>query len=132
MVRFTASIVVVDSSDDEFILVGFADERDGAYGKALPTSGDSHHFDEQDVALGMDRVYTERNSQSQGGYGGVEQIDKLHRGRVRVVIRRELAERMGDDEFEITLALPPEEFARLREGLRVVFAGFGSLVKCPA
>src|SRR5436190_2044878 len=31
VVRFTANTVVVDDSDEEFILVGFADEPDGAY-----------------------------------------------------------------------------------------------------
>ena len=130
MVRFTANTVVVDDSDDEFILVGFADEQDGAYREALHFQR-SHEFDEQDVALGMDSVYAERNDQSQGGYGGVERVE-LHPNRVRVAIGGELAKRMGTAEFDIAFTLPPEEFERLREGLRVVFAGFGSLVEYAA
>jgi len=130
VVRFTANTVVVDDSDDEFILVGFADEQDGAYREALHFQR-SYEFDEQDVALGMDSVFAERNDQNQGGYGGVGQVE-LHPDRVRVVVRGDVAERMGTTELDIAFALPPEEFERLREGLRVVFAGFGSLVEYPA
>lgn len=130
MVRFTANTVVVDDTDDQFILVGFADERGGASRESLHFQR-SQTFDEQDVALGMNSVYAERNDQSQGGYGGVQRVE-LHSNRVRVVIGGELAERMNTAEFDITLALSPEEFSRLREGLRIVFAGFGSLVEYPA
>ena len=130
MVRFTANTVVVDDSDEEFILVGFADEQSGAYREALHFQR-SYEFDEQDVALGMDSVYAERNDQSQGGYGGVKRVE-LHPDRVRVVVGGVLAERMGTPEFDITFALPPGEFGRLRDGLRAVFAGFGSLVEYAA
>jgi hypothetical protein len=130
VVRFAANTVVVDDSDEEFILVGFADEQDGEYREALHFQR-SHEFDEQDRALGLDSVYAERNGQGQGGYGGVERVE-LHRDRVRVVIGGPLAADMGTGEFDIALSLPPAEFERLRDGLRVVFAGFGSLVEYPA
>jgi hypothetical protein len=130
VVRFVANTVVVDDSDDEFILVGFADEQGGEYREGLHFQR-AHEFDEQDIALGHDRVYAERNGQGQGGYGGVERVE-LHRSRVRVVICGELAEQMGTPEFDIALSLPPAEFEQLRDGLRVVFAGFGSLVEYPA
>jgi hypothetical protein len=130
VVQFTANTVVVDDSDDQFILVGFADEHDGAYRESLHFQR-SHEFDEQDIALGMDSVYAERNDQSQGGYGGVELVE-LFRDRMRVAVRGKLAEEMGTTEFHITFVLPSEEFERLRNGLRVVFAGFGSLVEYPA
>ena len=50
--------VVIDDSDDEFMLVGFADEQDGEYTK------NALHFHEvrtnstnSDVSHGMDHVY---------------------------------------------------------------------------
>jgi hypothetical protein len=125
MVRFTANTVVVDDSDDDFILVGFADDRDGAQRDALHFQR-SHEFDAQDVALGMNSVYVERNDQSQGGYGGVERVELRPDG-LRVVVAGELAHRMGDREFEIAFSLPADEFERLRSGLRKVFAGFDTL-----
>ena len=130
MVRFTANTVVVDDSDPEFILVGFADEQGGEYCEALHFQR-SYEFDEQDVGLGMDRVYAERNDQSQGGYGGVERVE-LHPGRVRVVVGDTLAVRIGTDEFDIALSLAPDEFEKLRSGLRAVFAGFGTLAEYAA
>lgn len=129
MVRFSANTVVVDDSDDEFILVGFADEENGRYREALHFQR-SYVFDEQDVALGMDSVYAERNDQSQSGYGGVERVE-LHPNRVRILIGSHVAEHMGDSEFEIALSVSSAEFEQLREGLRRVFQGFDSLVECP-
>ena len=127
MVRFTANTVVVDDSDEEFILVGFADKKFGAYREGLHFQR-SYEFDEQDVELGMDSVFVERNDQSQGGYGGVARVE-LHADRVRVSIGGRLAEEMGDSEFEITFSLPPKKFNRLRDGLRTVFRGFDTLVE---
>lgn len=128
MIRFAANTVVVDDSNEEFILVGFADEQGGEYREALHFQR-SHQFDAQDVALGMDSVYAERNGQ--GGYDGVERVE-LHPGRVSVVIGGELVGRMGTPEFDIRVSLNPAEFVHLRDGLRAVFAGFGSLVECLA
>ena len=130
MVRFTASKVVVDDSDDDFLLVGFAEEHDGECRQQFHFQR-AYTFDEQDVALGMNGVYAERNDQSHGGYGGVERVE-LCPNRVRVVIGGTLATDMGADEFEIMFVLPPDEFERLRAGLRTVFAGFDTLVEHPA
>ena len=125
-----ANIVLVDSSDEAFILVGFADEQNGEYRNAIHFQR-SHKFDDQDVALGMDSVYVERNGQSQGGYDRVERVE-LHPDQLRIVVGGEVAESMGDTEFEIGLSLPPGEFEQMRQGLRSVFAGFDSLTELPA
>jgi Immunity protein 10 len=127
VVRFTANTVIVDDSDEDFIVVGFANEQDSNYRDALHFQR-AYEFDAQDAAMGMDTVYAERNGQSQGGYGGVELIE-LYRGRVRVLIGDELAVSMGTSEFDIGFSLPLAEFDRLRNGLRTIFAGFGSLVE---
>jgi hypothetical protein len=129
MVRFAANNVVVNDSDDNFILVGFADEQGGRYRAALHFQR-SYEFDEQNVALGMNQVYVERNDQSQGAYGGIERVE-LHSDRIRLVVGGQTAQRLGDSEFEIGLSLAPEEFGQLRKALRIVFEGFGSLVEYP-
>ena len=79
-----------------------------------------YEFDEQDVALGMDNVYVERNDQIQSGYGGVERVE-LHPDRVRVLVAGPVAEQIGDGEFEIHFTLSSEEFERLRAGLAPCF-----------
>jgi hypothetical protein len=52
----------------------------------------------------------------------VERVE-LHAERVRVVAGGEMAERMGEGEFEIALAVSSKKFESLRAGLRTVFAG---------
>jgi hypothetical protein len=127
LVRFIANTVVVDDSDEDFILVGFADEQEGIHRESLHFQR-SNEFDEQDIALRMNSVYAERNDQSQGGYGGVERVE-LHPNRVKVTVSREVAKRMGASEFEIAVPISPHEFQQMCDGLRSVFAGFGILVE---
>ena len=125
MVRFQANNVAVIDSDEKSILVGFAEERDGQVLESLIFQRE-HEFDEQDVAHGWNQVYVERNDQIQAGYGGIDQV-VLSTEYVRVVLSGRTAESIGDGEFEIGLSLIPEEFDRLRQGLRIVFRGFGTL-----
>ena len=127
MVRFVANNVVVDDSAQDFILVGFADEKDGVHHEGLHFQR-SHEFDEQDVTLGMNSVYAERSDQSEGGYGGVERVD-LYPDCISVIVGGELAVRMGTSEFDIRFSLSPAQFERLRAGLRTVFKGFATLVE---
>jgi len=127
MVRFTAGIVTVDDSNDDFILVGLAEERSGPYREALHFQR-SHVFNEQDIALGMNQVYVERNDQSQCGYGGIDRVE-LHRDHIEVILSGKTAEALGNDRFRIALSLPAGEFDRLRKGLEAVFRDFSCLVE---
>jgi hypothetical protein len=121
VVRFHANTVVVDDSDKELILVGFADDMCGRYRDALMVQR-SYEFDEQDVGPGMDRVYIERNEQSRGGYGGIRQFD-LYRDRVSVALDDTMGKRLGGDLFEITFQVDEDRFSSLRSGLAAVFRG---------
>jgi hypothetical protein len=76
----------------------------------------------------MDQVHVERNDQIQSGYGGIERV-VLSPEHVRVVLSGRTAESVGDGEFEIGLSLTPDEYERLRQGLRLVFRGFDTLVE---
>jgi hypothetical protein len=76
----------------------------------------------------MASVYVERNHQSQGEYDGVQRVE-LSRNQIRIVIGECIVKRMRDREFEIDFTLPPNEFERLRDGLRTVFAGFSVLTE---
>jgi hypothetical protein len=127
LVRFTASIVVVDDSDEDFILVGFAEEQDGQDGEALQFQR-SHGFDEQDIAAGMNNVYVGRNDQSQSGYGGIDRVE-LHRDHLEVVLSGATAKSLGTEQFQIALSLTAPEFDRLRAGLQAVFQGFAVFVE---
>jgi hypothetical protein len=113
----------VDDADEEFIVVGFADEQGGQCREALHFQR-AYEFDEQDVELGMNDVYVERGIQAGAAYGGVIKVE-LHRDRVLVVVNRATAEKLGDCEFEILFSVSAKEFEDLRAGLRRVFEELG-------
>jgi hypothetical protein len=121
---------VADDSNDDFIFVGVADDKDGQHWEASHLQR-SLEFGGQDVALDLDQVYLERNDQSQGAYGGIQRVE-MHLDRIRIAVSDRTTLRLGDGEFEIALSLAPEEFDRLCRGLRIVFKGFGSLTEYPA
>lgn len=59
-------------------LIGFS-ERQGGDGKYLILQR-SHEFDEQDRALGMDRVHVQISDESRSCYGGISEISVSHDG----------------------------------------------------
>lgn len=125
MIHFVATNVVVDRSDKEYILVGFVGVRDGRYPEALHFQR-SYEFDTQDIDLGMDQVYVERNDQSQSGYGGIERVD-VSRDRMKVILSGATAESLEDSCFEVALLMTDENFEELKAGLLSVFQGFDIL-----
>ena len=127
MVRFEANNVTVDRSGDDFILVGFAEERDGQYREALHFQR-ALQFDEQDAALRMDQVYVERLDQTQSAYGGIERV-ALMRDRLEVVVGTSTAKSLGDSLFHIQFSLTDSAFEKLAAGLREVFEGFAFFIE---
>lgn len=106
------------------MLIGFADEIGGRYRDCLMFQR-NQKFDEQDVALGMDQIYIERDDQSRGGYGTIAAF-LLHRDSISVKLAPEMAQKLGDAEFEIRFMLEDARFEALREGLQTLFHGFGN------
>jgi hypothetical protein len=117
-----ATDVVVDDADLGFIVVGFDSEGPGLRGSLMLQR--SHEFDEQDVALGMDHVYIERDSQRYSAYGGITRFE-LRRDRAMVSLDAATARKLGNEaEFEVRFDLEDRRFEELRAGLAKVFKGF--------
>jgi len=89
--NFHASCVAVEDMED-FWLVGFADEQYDT--REHLTLQRSYEDDEQDVRLGMNTCYVERDGQGQSCYGGIERFE-LHRDRVKVRFDDAGGERWG-------------------------------------
>jgi hypothetical protein len=117
-----ATDVIVDDGDPDFILVGF--DSDGPGPRRYLMLQRSYVSDEQDIALGMDRVHIERDSQGDSAYGGITRFD-LHRNRALISLDAATALRLGDEaEFEVRFDLGDRRFEELRAGLAEVFKGF--------
>jgi Immunity protein 10 len=119
-----ATDVIVDDGDPGFILVGFDSQGPGPRRYLMLQR--SHEFDEQDVALGMDHVYIERDSQGYSAYGGITRFE-LFRDRALISLEDATARKLGNEaEFEVRFALEDRRFEELRAGLAEVFKGFES------
>lgn len=117
-----ATDVVVDVGDPDFILVGFDSEGPGPRRYLMLQR--SYEFDERDTAMGMDRVYIERDSQGHSAYGGIARFD-LHRDRALISLDAATARKLGEGaEFEVRFDLEERRFEELRAGLAEVFKGF--------
>jgi hypothetical protein len=117
-----ATDVVVDDGGPDFILVGFDSEGSGPRRYLMLQR--SYEFDEQDVALGMDRVYIERDSQGYSAYGGVTRFER-HRDRALISLDAATALRPGDEgEFGVRFDPEDRRFEESRAGLAEVFKGF--------
>lgn len=116
-----ATNVVVDNDDPDLIVVGF--EVEECESPRYLVLQRAHKFDEQDIALGMDRVYIERDDQFYGAYGGIARFE-LHRDHVLIQMDADGAKKLDEPEFLVRFDLDVEAFEKLRAGLGVVFNGF--------
>ena len=126
MVVIRASSVVVDDDAPVHILVGF--EHAEADFRQYLILQRSYEFDDQDIELGMNDVYIERDDQLWSAYGGILHFG-LKRDRVAVKLGVETAARLGgESEYEIQFDVDDQQFSKLREGLNMVFKDFGCYV----
>lgn len=80
-------------------------------------------FDEQDVALGMDKPYIEYCSQAWSWYGHMFSVHLL-RDRVEIQMDEHAASEMGNGgDLVITFSLDDQEFQNLKSALASTFAG---------
>lgn len=106
----------------DYLLVGLADQRHDTVDYL--TFQRAHEFDEQDVRLGLNNVYVERNDQGYSGYGGIRSItifsDHLH-----IEFDDHGADFMdGITTTDIVFDFPRESLEALRSGLLQCFSGF--------
>lgn len=125
MVVFHAKCVSLDDQEDCW-LVGFADDKFDTRDYLMLQR--AFEDDEQDVSLGEDTYYVERNGQGWSGYGGIKTFE-LQRDRVKVSFTKEGADEVGGvTEMEITFQLDMEEFSELKDYLGKVFANTDCLI----
>jgi len=115
--------------------VEFEDEDDVFYVNFINNNGDKieyimlqnpREYLEQDVSLGMDKIYIERNDQIFSSYGGIESVN-IHRGSIKIALADEAAKKLGNiDEIEIDFDISDEQFQGLISMLRNIFKEFGT------
>ena len=106
----------------DYLLVGLADQQHET--TDYLTFQRAHQFDEQDIRLGHDTVYIERNDQFYSGYGGMRSV-ALHSDRLHIDFDEHGATFMrGIVATDVLFAFSSECFEALRAGLHRCFSGF--------
>ncbi|MBB5766444.1 MULTISPECIES: Imm10 family immunity protein [Xanthomonas] len=127
---FDARVVSGHDPEEGLFFVGFSDDPlDPSRYLLLQRSLAP---DDQDRALGHDTFHVEWCGQEHSCYEGIEEFE-LGTTAARIRFDSQATESLGGlSELVITFELLPEEFAALRQGLEVVFAGSGRLTRANA
>lgn len=126
-VSFHANCVAIEDMDeDEYWLVGFADEKFETKQYLMLQRG---YFDddEQDIKNGSNTYYVERDGQNQCIYGGIERFE-LYRDRLLVQFTKAGQQRLNATAMDISFKLTASKFDKLKNRLERVFAGTECLV----
>ncbi len=120
MLTFQANTVSAEYDENDVLIIGFADlQADGEPNHYFMIQH-SEEYDEQDVELGMNAYYIERDGQGYSTYGGIQKIVLGSRQ-----IRVELDE-VGQKQLEVPgiiihFNLTEEGYSHLQQQLRKVF-----------
>lgn len=122
--------VAIDADVPTLILVGFESERRGSRHYLILQR--SREFDQQDIELGLDAIYIERDDQRHSSFGGITRFE-LRRDRVRIRLDGVTAEKLGGEaEIEVRFGVDNDQFERLRAALAEVFHGYDTFVDLAA
>lgn len=110
---FETNTVEIDETD--VLIVGFFTE-DNYF--MIQQSLDE--YDEQDIILGMNTYHIERDDQSHGGYGGIQEI-LLQKNRINVRLNEIGQKNLDCEEVEINFQTDDEKYKLLTEKLSFIF-----------
>ena len=112
---FESENVEIETTEFDILTVGFYTEEN-----YLMIQQSFDESDEQDVELGMNTYHIERDDQSFGGYGGVEQIN-LSRNSIEVELNETGKENLECDSVKVDFDTDDENYQLLTEKLRQIF-----------
>jgi hypothetical protein len=115
ILHFETDSVFIEETDLDVLIVGFY--TDEGY---LMIQQSLDEYDEQDIRLGMNTYHIERDDQSYGEYGGVEQIN-LSRKAIEVKLDKTGKKNLQCDSVEIDFQTDDENYELLIEKLRFIF-----------
>lgn len=117
---FRAECVAIETPDQQFLLVGFADSEQHPVHYLMLQRALA--FDEQDIALGMDSYHVEWCDEAQSGYGGIERCELTAEQVCFRFTPEVVAALNGLQTVVIDLRLTRTNWQRLRQALTQLFA----------
>lgn len=122
ILNFETDAVEIEETDLDVLIVGFYTDEN-----YLMIQQSLDGYDEQDESLGMNSYHIERDDQSYGGYGGVEQIN-LQRNSIEVELDEIGKQNLQCDGVKVDFETDEETYQTLTEKLKSIF-GSSLLIK---
>ncbi len=113
--NFIAKEISTEIDEDNNITVAFSSSNDEYF--MIQFSGE---FDEQDVKLGTDTYHIEKNNQSMGTFGGIENI-QLYSDRITFNLNQKGQLKLEEKNIQITINCSDQQFENLSLQLSNIF-----------
>lgn len=115
ILHFETEAVEIEETDLDILIVGFYTDEN-----YLMIQQSLDGYDEQDESLGMNSYHIERDDQSFGGYGGVEQIN-LERHTIEVELDEIGKQNLQCDRVKVDFETDEETYQTLAKKLKSIF-----------
>ncbi|KUP20448.1 Imm10 family immunity protein [Paenibacillus sp. DMB5] len=126
MSTFTASFIYAQADDEnDVLMIGFADDQYEPQEYILLQK--TLHPDEQDLALGFDKIHITYNDESQSQYGGIEKV-LLKPDSIEISLDEEAVEALDCEEAVVRVNFDPGAL-KLEERRELFEQMFGELLE---
>jgi len=112
-----ADNIYADFDENDVLIIGFASNEDESKYFMIQKSND---YDGQNKELDMDTYYIEKNDQSMGMYGGIDNIE-LKRNNIIFRLNNEAKEKLQENQIEISFECAENEFNNLQNRINLIF-----------
>ncbi|MEK5447029.1 Imm10 family immunity protein [Paenibacillus sp. FSL R7-0331] len=129
MSTFTANFIYAQADDEnDVLMIGFADDQYDPQEYILLQL--TMHPDEQDLALGFDKIHMTYNDESQSQYGGIEKV-LLKPGSIEIYLDEEAIEALDCEAAVVRVNFDPDVL-NLEERRELFEQMFGELLEIDA
>lgn len=129
MSTFTGNFIYAQADDEnDVLMIGFADDQFEPQEYILLQK--TMHPDEQDLALGFDKIHITYNDESQSQYGGIEKV-LLKAGSIEIYLDEEAVEALDCEASAVRVNFDPGTL-KLEERRDLIEQMFGELLEIDA
>jgi hypothetical protein len=120
MLTFQANAVWAEYDENEELIIRFADLQEDGKANHYFMIQHTNDIEEQDVQLGMDTYYIERDDQGYSTYGGIEKIC-LRPNQISIYLDKLGQKHLAVSEITIGLALTTQKYTHFIQQLKKIF-----------
>ena len=119
--KFKAKEVFADYDENKVLIIAFSGVVTKNNEPVYFMIQDSIEYDEQDIGLGLNKYYIEKNNQSMSGYGGLKKLT-LARNSIQIELDQVGIENLKETNIEIEFECNSVKFENLENRLERIFS----------